>query len=268
MIKYNEIVNQLNDDLQKLIDHGVGKSQEASGSISLVSEAILFLRKAMVKKTFKSKKDEIIFFKEIKAPIIAKFIYFKQLQEIETHRLIAIDEDITGFIKEKLSFFKHVFQDNLEFITYIENDSTDLDLVYFIRRQKITPIFISNSSDLFDPEFETSHDKLLSNYLAFKMLKEFLGIEEKSFKPKLCWTGIQSEIVELIYALHTSKKLNHGKASLKLIVSQFQHTMQFNIGDFYRVYNELKDRKKISRTSFLESLVDDLNTRMYNDLEK
>lgn len=264
MVQFRKISTQLNVSLKRLTTQNFSKSKEASESMLLVSEALFQLRKLLSLRQFSSNEEEIAFFKEIKAPIHAQLIFHKQVFEIETKRLISIESDITHVIKEKLEQFIHVFQDNQEFILYTENLYTNFDEIYFIRRKKMTPIFISNCDDLFDPEFETSHDKLLSNYMAFKMLKEYFQIEQNSFRPTLKWTGIQAEIVELIYALHTSRKINHGKASLHQIAIQFQYFFKFEIGDFYRVYTELKERKK-GRTIFVDRLSEDLNDRMDKD---
>lgn len=65
-----------------------------------------------------------------------------------------------------------------------------------------------------------------------------------------------------MYALHTEKVLNDGKVSLKEMAKGIEHLFNIEIGQFNRIYLEIRNRKTIEKTSFLNALKNSLAVRM------
>lgn len=63
-------------------------------------------------------------------------------------------------------------------------------------------------------------------------------------KPKTKWTGSKTDIVELIYALHASGRINHGEAGLKEIQEALELIFHVKIDDLYRSFIDIANRKK------------------------
>jgi hypothetical protein len=82
----------------------------------------------------------------------------------------------------------------------------------------------------------------------------------------LQWTSTKTALTELIYALHYSKVINNGNTDIKEIAIALQKVFHFDLGDFYKIYSEIKSRK-ISRTKFLDSLSNGLQLQMDNSEE-
>lgn len=81
-------------------------------------------------------------------------------------------------------------------------------------------------------------------------------LENKIFK----WTASKTDLIELIYALHTQKVFNDGKADLNEIAKSFEKLFDIELGDIYRACNEIKNRK-INKTKFIDTLSENLNKR-------
>lgn len=78
------------------------------------------------------------------------------------------------------------------------------------------------------------------------------------------WTGTKIALVELGYAIYAACVLNNGKADIKEIMTYLEAFFNIDLGDYYRTYITIKDRKK-DRTSFLSSLIKKLIQKMDED---
>jgi hypothetical protein len=82
----------------------------------------------------------------------------------------------------------------------------------------------------------------------------------------LQWTDSKVALVEFIYALYAGKCFNNGNTSLKDIAFCCETLFNIEIGDFYRIFLEIRNRKK-SRTQFLDKLKDKI-IKMMDELDK
>ena len=82
----------------------------------------------------------------------------------------------------------------------------------------------------------------------------------------LQWTSSKTALTELIYALHHSRSINNGNADIKEIASVLQKVFHFDLGNFYKIFSEIKSRKT-DRTKFLDNLSNGLLVQMENSEE-
>ena len=107
---------------------------------------------------------------------------------------------------------------------------------------------------------------LLELYIKSQLakLKEDTKIRREvhtSLKIRETWTASKTDLAELIYALDTAKCINHGNINLKTLASYLEDIFNVKIGDIYRIYLEIRERKG-NRTQFLDRLKDNLIERM------
>ena len=81
---------------------------------------------------------------------------------------------------------------------------------------------------------------------------------------KLKWTGTKSEAIEWGYGLFAAKILNNGNATIKEVMAFVEDAFYIELGDYYRTYLSLKNRKK-DRTAFFSFIVEQLQKRMDDD---
>jgi predicted nucleic-acid-binding protein len=100
--------------------------------------------------------------------------------------------------------------------------------------------------------------ELLSDELHLKLI----SIVENNL---LQWTDSKVALVEFIYALYAGKCFNKGDISLKDIAFCCETLFNIEIGDFYRIFLEIRNRKK-NRTQFLDKLKEKI-TQMMDELD-
>jgi len=90
--------------------------------------------------------------------------------------------------------------------------------------------------------------------------------EKKNSQP-LQWTGNAIDLVEIIYGIHEMGCINNGEISLKQLAPILYSFFGVETKDCYRFYTDIKRRKTISHTHFLEQMQERLNERIRRDEE-
>ena len=274
--KYNLLLNNLNEQLNFIdleIDDQIKKCEHA---ITIILKSINELKKLTAKNNFKSKSEEIQFFKEIKPQFTSKLIYFNRVYKIEMKKPNGGNKILKKYYNNELLKLKAFFDNELEFYQYYRSGSTYLDYKYFLRGEVDIKLALDSYYFESDMSFATSHDFKVATILANDLIELYLenqllmlenneNSEKSQRKPnvKLTWTGSKVALIELIYALHTEGVFNNGAADLKDIAEYFEHTFEIDLGQYRRVFLEIRARKS-DRTKFLTTLNDSLQKRMEN----
>lgn len=274
--KYSILFNNLNEQLNFIdleIDDQIKKCEQA---ITVILKSINELKKAATKTNFKSKSEEIQFFKEVKPLFASKLIYFNLVYRIEMKKPNGGNKILKKYYNNELLKLKAFFDNELEFYQYFRSGSTYLDYKYFLRGEFDIKLALDSYYFESDMSFATSHDFKVATILANDLIELYLenqllmlenneNSEKSQRKPnvKLTWTGSKVALIELIYALHTEGVFNNGAADLKDIAEYFEHTFEIDLGQYRRVFLEIRARKS-DRTKFLTTLNDSLQKRMEN----
>ena len=274
--KYSILLNNLNEQLNFIdleIDDQIKKCEQA---ITVILKSINELKKAATKTNFKSKSEEIQFFKEIKPQFTSKLIYFNRVYKIEMKKPNGGNKILKKYYNNELLKLKAFFDNELEFYQYFRSGSTYLDYKYFLRGEFDIKLALDSYYFESDMSFATSHDFKVATILANDLIELYLenqllmlenneNSEKSQRKPnvKLTWTGSKVALIELIYALHTEGVFNNGATDLKDIAEYFEHTFEIDLGQYRRVFLEIRARKS-DRTKFLTTLNDSLQKRMEN----
>ena len=104
---------------------------------------------------------------------------------------------------------------------------------------------------------------LLSIYIDKKILEleKALNGNHSTQISKLQWTAPKVALIELIYALQTEGVFNNGTANVKDIADQFQETFNVDLGQYRRMFLDIRTRKD-DRAKFINTLKDKLLLRM------
>ncbi len=221
------------------------------------------LREWVIKHAFETEAEEIQFFKEVKPLFLASVLYWKGLLDFETERPPGLHLS-KKYARKKMKELHRENRQQPEIRNIIQNPSPLLDLLYFTRSRP------SPENDIIqlngDPRFTTARDRQVSELMARDWILEYLiSISEpnlpKTQEHNLRWTGSRAGLVELIYALQSGGVINQGRASLHEIVRHFETSFQFELTNFYHVFNEIRLRKK-NRTVLLDDLKVKIMQRM------
>jgi hypothetical protein len=225
--------------------------------------------------TFNNEPDEIQFFKETKPQISSKLLYYNCIRNFETSRPIGSDSVQKAFTLQQLDLLKGSFDNNIDFYRYYRAHRTDLDKHYFLRSRPDIETYFDSFYFERDPKFSTGYDLKVATILANDMFSNYLNAELLSEdlpnaqqfdntniqKVKAKWTGSKVALIELIYAFQTSGCINNGKSDLKKMTSYVQNLFDIDLGDVYRTFLEIRNRKG-NRVQCLDDLREKLIARM------
>ena len=258
----NENINNLEFQLQELKSKHESDKWFYTEGIILCNQVLLNYKQTTLKEGFKSKEDEIQFFKEKKQNALHYLIFYTELRSFEVQCPIGSIRKKEKYINRKLEKINRFFEYNLDFIQYIDSKQEYLDEQYFLRRNLSFKRLTHLKLYTIDPEFNTSHDLLLGKLLAYRkfadyLIKRLCKLRNPAFhaspKSQLKWTSSKVALTELTYALYHGGAINNGNTDIREIASALEQTFNFPVGDIYRTYSEIRSRKN-RRSKFLDEL--------------
>lgn len=273
---YDKTLQKLDEKLEFFEVEIEDNLVKAEHGIKVTKEALEELRNLTIKDSFRSKDSEIHFFKNIKPQIFSKLIYFVKLFNIESKRPRSSNKSQAKYLNSHIDKLQVYFNDNLEFYHYYRRGATFLDEQYFLRGKTDIRLHPETFHFFTDKQFSTSHDSTVATILAYDMLiihlktetdklekNNRMETESPSFQKqsKLFWTGSKTDLIELIYALHSSGAINNGTADIKEMATACEQIFNIDLGNFYHTFIELRSRKS-NNTKFLDNLKDALINRM------
>jgi|SRR5690606_4195916 len=264
MLKYNEILNAFQNDLETIHTSGSQIIKQSNLAIVLCNNSLNAFRKMLEDSTFKSAEDEIYFFKHIKSVPLTQLIYFKEVRSFEMSVPKTTVEVKKHYITKQLKRIDKFFRKHFEFLQYIDQSFTHLDTLYFLRNKDDLYQLIHSGAYYFDMVFNTSHDQLYARIKACRIFMDYLRdrfntidnpiTQLNNQNEPLQWTAPKVALIELIYALHASKTFNNGQTDIKQLANVFQNIFDCELGDYYKTFSEIKTRQK-SKTKFLDELI-------------
>lgn len=226
---------------------------------------------------FCSKKDEIYFFKCIKPFISGRLKFFASLRLFQFEWPNADIREQKKYVRQAIKDLESYKKRNLHFWKYAKNKQNTFDKLYFLRRNNKLDFVYDVSQYFYDPEFSTSHDSLMAKVIAYELLTNYykqlliklkLTNNEALFtsenlvnENQLNWTGSKTDLIELIYALHSSKVISNGNEDLIKTVKTFENLFNIKLGNPYKTYSEIKARRS-DQTKFLDNLKANLLTKI------
>lgn len=247
----------------------------ARNATIFLSEVIETFQGFISSHAFENETEEIEFFKHINTTFYSKYIYYHHICQIEGIKHPNIGSSIRQqLLKEQLLEIERFFKQNLDFINYYYNDDTYRDVEYFTRSAYDPNHYVGDYSLFIHCSNCTLHSYKVAQILAYESLQPYLDqaldelsndnqlpLDGSSGKAVITWTASKTALIELTYALQSSGVFNFGRADVKQVVTLLERSFDVKLGNFYRVFQGQRIRKK-SRTSFLDELKASIIKRM------
>ena len=243
-------------------------------TILLLENGFIDLKNIVSSFTFPSKRDEIMFFKEIKPQLFSKLIFFRKIYQLELNRPISNYKTIRVYLEREHERINLFYNRNTEFIQYYRSGKANFDEYYFVRGRKDMELNLESFYFERDPRFSTHFDFKVARLLANDMLAAHLNYqlsklkyqEENDFStdieiPSAQWTDKKTALTEIIYGIYEEKSVNSGNIEIKALATIFGRIFNVDLNDIYHIYLEIRSRKT-NRTEFLNRLIKTLNKRM------
>lgn len=267
------IIENFKKELDLLHKEDKDSIHKSVAAVTLCQDCLSSLRDLIGKKEFSSKKDEIHFFKIQKQIPQSELVYQVSLKHFYFNSPRSNKDDKIIFCNTELTRLNTFFRNQRDFYQYVQLKRTDLDSYYFTR-PSASLAFEQNDPFFRDPKFSTARDISLSRLTALQRYIDFINDYKRKLaqddstqaskinkKNNLEWTGSKTALTELIYALYARRIINNGTVDIKEIASTFSRMFNYELGDFYKTYAEIKSRK-ISRTKFLDEISASLISQM------
>ncbi|SDX20459.1 RteC domain-containing protein [Aequorivita viscosa] len=260
---YSEVLSQLEIQLQQLDNQSSNVYSKAEKGIALCSDSLEMIRKRVLKNGFKDIEEECQFFKTVKPKIVGFLIHFVNTVAIERAKLMTNNITKQNFYVEQIAVFKKYFVEQREFYEYYIRGLSHRDSSFFTRNSNITSYCCTSITSIIDPNFSSSKDmvlaKILGNTLTINYLKKKLSpkkrksLDNNITTSNLKWTGTKTDLVELVYALHSSGLVNNGQAGINEVAKNIEGIFSTKIENIYRSFLEIRTRKR-KPTKLLDTL--------------
>ncbi len=272
MNQYKNILNALEHQLYEMERANSDILIRAEKGLKMVKSNLRKMRQMVVKKGFKSDKNEITFFKEIKPRLYSKLIYYAKIFNIESKRPRGSIKSQIKYLNFHIAKHQDFFNDHLEFYHYYRRNATELDELYFLRENMDLRLYDCHYY-FSDEQFSTSRDNIVAVIMAYDLLivylKKEIEILENNYskiftnvkQSRFFWTAHKTDLVELIYALHSSGVINSGTTDIKKIATIFENLFNIDLGDYYHTFLEIRSRK-VNPTKFIDYLKESLLQKM------
>ena len=274
----NEIIFTINTEIEiSCVDNDLSPDK-ALHMINFIRPLFEELREFIHKYNFQESEEEIDFFKNIKPLILSKLIYYNDIYTLELRKPNGNKEVVKEHYKKKQAAIIDFCNNNLDFYQYYRSKATHLDKYYFLRGRENYKLCHGCGMFDKDPLFSTCYDHKVAKILAYDMLEIYLeqklqGINKQVIIDKnraslpdnpFRWTGTKIAAIELGYAIYAAEVLNNGNADIKEIMTYIEASFKIDLGDYYRTYLAIRERKK-DKTSFLTNLINKLLRKMDED---
>jgi hypothetical protein len=252
----SELLNEFEIENDKVDYDYLDLLKTSENAFVLCMEFIDKLKLFLVNNGFTDEDEEIQFFKHIKPRFTSQLIFYREIHNIESRKPDQSVKKSIRYFRKQRKELKRFFASNSDFIRYYNIGNTSLDKEYFLRNR----FDIKNNPDMsfyeYDKSFSTSQgnkiailiaNKKINSYLENKIktlsksLKDSNNYQEDDFD--LTWTGTKTNAIEMIYAIHGTKSINHGKVTIKQMVRAFEIVLKIDLKGYYRIFLNIKSRE-------------------------
>ncbi len=257
---YEEAVSAI-AETDTLPDYSPVSRQRAR--VEIAESCLGRLKEELLAHTFSSQDEEIMFFKKVKPKFSSLLLYHSAIAHIELGRPEGSSANIKAYYERELKLIGKFFSTNRELYNYYRSGDVHLDTLLFLKGQKIVPHWLYGIRIDHDERFSTAADFMFARIMANLRIAKYLetaisginfpaSIEDEA--EKITWTGETINLLEVVYGWYYTGQINNGQASITALVKKIEKVFNVTIGRPYRRLSEIRQRKRLSRTKFIDEM--------------
>jgi hypothetical protein len=266
-----ELLKKLGRELEEFINHS--PVERMKSEMGVIREAVAVLKEKVVTSGFTSVEEEIAFFKHVKPKFYAQLIFSAEWYSYELGRPLVKGKLMDSYYIKQLDYISRFFRQHEFMYQYYRMGADELDGMYFVRGEKPAGL-VGADLPAMDATFSTIGDYLFSKFIALERLQEMVleemqvpslagtGVVRSKKGRELKWTGDSCNLIELVYGVFDCKQINGGDVDLSDLMDVFEVCFQVNLSRYFRRFTEIKRRKSISKTKFLDQMREAVNKRI------
>lgn len=272
---FEEMYVTLENQLNLIAETESQPLKKMVNSLTLIRRTLQELRDQVLAAEFRDVAAEIRFFKLTKPRFFSLQILETELYHLEHRRVAATVEELRTYYSEELRYVNRFFSQYAFQYEYYRMGADELDSLCFVRGAALQSMLVTDLPDN-DPEFTTAWDYLFAKFRALEMLRDhilhllegcsasaasgFIRPGRKAIPLK--WTGDVIHAVELGYSIWVSDQVNGGEAELADVMHWLSSTLDVDLSRYTRLFVEIKARKILSKTKFLDLMRDAVSRYM------
>jgi ElaB/YqjD/DUF883 family membrane-anchored ribosome-binding protein len=268
--KVEKLLNRLESDLNQIKAEIHDPEECAQQSLETVIEYLDEVNELTANHPFESVSDEIKFFKYCKPKLVARYFYFYRLVEYEIQKAKIDQPRLRKYFKKEKKRILRFFEKHVDLVASYKSTDPTADQNFFTRKSCCDSACCKKVFLVLSNPKQSKNDLILAEIMANEQLYIYIEKELNKLKPideqnhlisPFHWTGSKVALVELIYALASTKMVDNGDVEIKDLVRLFEQVFQQKIDSPYQVFSEIKARKH-DQTKFLDQLKDALVQRI------
>lgn len=272
--KVEELLNRLESGLNQIKASTCDHEEYAQLSLEMVIVHLNKVNELTADYYFESESDEIEFYKHYKPKLVSRYFYFYRLVQYEICKAKKDPACLRKYFRKERKRILRFFNRHIDLVAYYRNADLTADNAFFTHKSCCSSICCEKMFLVLSNPKQSKNDLILAEIMANELLFIYLEKELNRLKPideqsmlietHFRWTGSKVALVELIYALASSKMINNGDVEIKDLVRLFEQVFHQKIDAPYQVFNEIKARKH-DQTKFLDQLRDGLVKRILEE---
>jgi hypothetical protein len=268
--KIRLISEEVNAQFTFLKNENLSNTENAIKSKKIYDLATIDFINFEKKIKFSNSKEEVEYFKKIKAKFISYSFYFDKIIEIEKLKIFSPEKE--KIIHRELKIIEYYKITNIEFYNYYSNNETHFDVDYFSQSNCSKSIFDVEINFLSTKKNEPLYDIISAHFIANELLEVYLINElhlyqfqkNNNLGVKIKWTKPNAWLTELMYGLWFMRCINDGNISIAELTKIFNLVFDVELGDTYHTFSRFKNRKE-SVTLFSDLLKEAIIKKIEED---
>lgn len=277
----DSLYRKMKEELTAIEMEGPPPIQRMNKALTCVDKYMEMLKTNISNHPFAGQDEEIIFFKHGKPRFYRWHIYHHELATLEVGMPIGSRKSQLTYLECELIHIERFFRQYQFQYQYFKIGATELDSLYFVRGAYSGSPLIPPIPEP-EPVFSTKADYLFAKIRAFELLREWIlerisMLKANSLKPteliagkkdgEMFWTGNTIHLGEIGYGFYLTRQLNNGTASINEIFRWLEEKLHVTIGKPAKRLEEIKARKRLSQTKYLDEMKDSIQQKIQRDNE-
>jgi hypothetical protein len=175
----------MQEDIQICKDKNFDEEKEVECCFQICTKYWNQLREELSVQQFKTEKQEIDFFKNIKPLFTSEIEYFNLVYHSLLFKPSFDHDEIVKFWTRELQRFEKFTETNQEFYKYSLNKETHLDKYFYLRHDYGIFDFEQGEKTELERKTSTSHDHLLTQYLALEKYSRYVNNQIENINRKI-----------------------------------------------------------------------------------